>query len=131
MFVDLDGFKLINDTYGHDSGDSVLQWTAMRLTESTRGEDTVSRYGGDEFLILINEVREEANISVVAENILDKIKTPCDIRTQDRTISRSITATIGISVYPKDGASADTLIKNADRAMYIAKRDKCGYSFAV
>ena len=91
----------------------------------------MSRYGGDEFLILINEVREEANISVVAQNILNKLKSPCDIRTHDRTISRSIKASIGISVFPKDGATADSLIKNADRAMYVAKKDKSGYSFAV
>ncbi len=131
MFVDLDCFKIINDTYGHDAGDCILRATARRLTESTRGEDTVSRYGGDEFLILINEVRDEANISLVAQNILNKIQTPCDIRTHDRTISRSIKASMGITVFPNDGTSADTLIRNADRAMYVAKRNKSGYSFAA
>ena len=131
MFVDLDDFKGINDTYGHDAGDSILQSTARRLTEGTRGNDTVSRHGGDEFLILINEVRDEANISLVAQSILNKIQIPCDIRTHDRTVSRSIKASIGISVFPKDGTTADILIKNADKAMYIAKRDKSGYSFTV
>ena len=130
MFVDLDDFKVINDTYGHAAGDFVLQAIARRLTESTRGDDTVSRHGGDEFLILVNEVREEANISLVAQNILNKIQTPCDIRTQDRTISRSVKASIGISIFPKDGATADSLVKRADKAMYVAKRSKSGYSFA-
>ena len=131
MFVDLDDFKVINDTYGHSAGDCVLQSTARRLTESTRGDDTVSRYGGDEFLILINEVREKANISLVAQNILNKIQTPCDIRAHDRTISWSIKASIGIFVFPKDGSTADTLVKNADKAMYVAKWNQSGYSFAV
>jgi diguanylate cyclase (GGDEF)-like protein len=130
MFVDLDDFKSINDMYGHDAGDSLLQAIAGRLKENTRGEDTVSRHGGDEFLILINEVREETNISLIAEKVIMKIQAPCNIRTRDFTVVRSITASIGISVFPKDGSTADALVTSADRAMYIAKRNKSGYSFA-
>lgn len=130
MFVDLDDFKIINDTYGHDAGDSVLQTIAERLKENTRGEDTVSRHGGDEFIVLINEIREEKDILSVAENLIKKIQAPCDINTGDLTVSRSITASVGISTFPKDGATADILITTADRAMYVAKRNKSGYSIA-
>lgn len=130
MFVDLDDFKIINDTYGHDAGDMVLQTIAERLKENTRGEDTVSRLGGDEFILLINEVREEKDISLVAENLIKKIQAPCNINTGDLTFSRSIKASIGISIFPKDGATADILVTTADRAMYVAKRNKSGYSFA-
>ena len=130
MFVDLDQFKIVNDTYGHEAGDSVLRTIANRLKESTRGDDTVSRHGGDEFLILINEVREETNISAIAEKLMNKIKTPCNIRVQDLSIDRIITASIGISIFPKHGTTAETLVKSADNAMYVAKRSGTGYSFA-
>ncbi len=130
MFVDLDDFKIINDTYGHDAGDRILQTIAERLKENTRDEDTVSRHGGDEFIVLISEVREEKDISMVAENLIKKIQAPCNINTHDLTFSRSIMASIGISIFPKDGATADVLVMSADRAMYVAKRNKTGYSFA-
>jgi diguanylate cyclase (GGDEF)-like protein len=130
MFVDLDGFKSINDTYGHDAGDRVLQAIAERLSENTRGEDTVSRHGGDEFIVLISEVQDEKDISSLAESLIKKIQAPCNINTRDRTFSRSISASIGISIYPKDGATADILVTAADKAMYVAKRNKAGYSFA-
>ena len=130
MFVDLNDFKIINDTYGHDAGDRVLQTIGERLKENTRGEDTVSRLGGDEFIVLINEVREEKDILSVAENLIKKIQAPCDVNTSDLTFSRSIVASIGISIFPKDGATADILVTAADKAMYVAKRNKSGYSFA-
>jgi diguanylate cyclase (GGDEF)-like protein len=130
MFVDLDDFKIINDTYGHDAGDSVLRTIAVRLKESTRGDDTVGRYGGDEFLILINEILEETNISAIAEKIIRKIQTPCNIRIHDLSIDRIITASIGISIFPKHGTTAEALVKSADNAMYAAKRGGTSYSFA-
>jgi len=130
MFVDLDDFKIINDTYGHAAGDKVLQVIAERLKEGTRGDDTVSRYGGDEFVILINEVREETDISLVAEKILSLIQAPCDIRACDVTTTRIIQASMGIAVFPQHGATADSLISDADRAMYVAKRNNSKYSFA-
>jgi len=130
MFVDLDDFKIINDTYGHDAGDSVLRTIAERLKENIRGDDTVSRHGGDEFVILISEVREGTNISLIAEKIIKKIQAPCNISTRDLTFSRSIMASIGISIFPKDDATADTLVTSADTAMYEAKRNKSKYFFA-
>jgi diguanylate cyclase (GGDEF)-like protein len=130
MFFDVDDFKIVNDTYGHSTGDKVLQGIAARLKKITRGEDTVSRYGGDEFVILINEVREETNISLVAEKILAETQAPCDIRARGLPISVSIKASIGISIYPKDGSSAAALVDSADKAMYVAKENKSRYSFA-
>ena len=130
MFFDVDDFKIVNDTYGHFVGDKVLQGIAGRLKKNTRGEDTVSRYGGDEFVILINEVREETNISLIAEKILKETQAPCNIRARGLTISLSIKASIGISIYPKDGSTAGTLVESADKAMYVAKEKKTRYSFA-
>jgi len=108
MFVDLDGFKNINDSYGHDVGDGVLQTIAKRLMENARDDDTVSRYGGDEFLYLLMETRNEQDIAIIAENIVKAIQAPCNVSTHDLTIS----ASIGISIFPKDGTTADTLVKS-------------------
>ena len=124
MFLDLDDFKNINDSYGHDLGDSVLQTIARRLKGNIRGDDTISRYGGDEFLYLLMEVRNEQDIILIAEKIITAIQAPCDVSVGDLSISLSINASIGISIFPKDGTTADTLIKSADKAMYRAKRNK-------
>lgn len=126
IFGDLNGFKGINDTYGHDIGDSVLQTISQRLKENTRGDDTVSRHGGDEFLYLLMEVRNERDIILIAENILKVIQAPCVAGTHKFTIS----ASIGISLFPKDGITAESLVKSADKAMYHAKQTKSGYAFA-
>ena len=126
MFLDLNGFKDINDTYGHDIGDSVLQTISQRLKENTRDDDTVSRHGGDEFLYLLMEVRDERDIALIAQNILKVIQVPCDVGVRDLTIS----ASIGISIFPKHGTTADRLVKRADKAMYHAKQTKSGYAFA-
>ena len=131
MFVDLDDFKVINDTYGHEAGDGVLKVIAGRLVECTRGEDTVSRHGGDEFVILINEAPELAAVSLIAEKLITAIQMPCDILSSNITVSRIIQASIGIAIYPQHGADADSLISDADRAMYVAKRSKSGYCFAT
>ncbi len=130
MFVDLDDFKNINDSYGHDVGDSVLQTIATRLKENTRGEDTVSRHGGDEFLYLLMEVSDQQQISLIAKKIIQAIQAPCDIHVRDLNISLSINASIGISIFPKDGTTGETLLAVADKAMYTAKRNKSEYSFA-
>jgi diguanylate cyclase (GGDEF)-like protein len=130
MFVDLDDFKIINDSYGHDAGDGVLQTIARRLEKNTRGEDTVSRHGGDEFLFLLTEIRDEKTIAMIAEKIIQAIQAPCNVSVRDLNISPSIKASIGISIFPKDGTTADTLVKSADKAMYRAKQNKSGYSFA-
>lgn len=131
MFLDLNDFKIINDTHGHDAGDSVLKTIAERLKENTRRDDTVSRYGGDEFLYLLMETGNEHDIILIAEKLINAIQIPCDVKLRDGIVSLSISASIGISIYPKDGTTADTLIKNADEAMYQAKRLRSGYSFAA
>jgi diguanylate cyclase (GGDEF)-like protein len=128
--VDLDKFKSINDTYGHDAGDIVLQTTARRLKENTRGDDTVSRHGGDEFLYLLTEIHDEKDIAMIAEKIIKTIQMPCNVNVRDLKISPSIGACIGISIFPKNGTTAYTLVKCADEAMYRAKQNKTGYSFA-
>jgi diguanylate cyclase len=130
MFVDLDNFKSINDTYGHQAGDAVLQTVAMRLAQNTRNEDTVSRHGGDEFLYLLTPLHEQKDIAMIAAKILKAIQAPCDVRVGDVTVNLCLEASIGISVFPKDGASATALIQRADDAMYGAKKHRSGFAFA-
>jgi diguanylate cyclase (GGDEF)-like protein len=130
MFVDLDDFKVINDTHGHDVGDRVLQTIARRLKKTTRGEDTVSRLGGDEFPSVLTQVRDEASAAMIAEKVVQMVQAPCDIRSRDGKISVAVKASIGIALFPKDGMTVDALIKNADAAMYRAKQAKSGIVFA-
>lgn len=126
MFLDLDGFKQINDVHGHDAGDTVLKTVAERLKQSTREDDTVSRYGGDEFLYLLMEIRDVKDIIQIAEKILRAIQVPCQLDVGEIIIKTSI----GISVYPKNGNTVLALVNSADKAMYEAKRSKSGYAFA-
>jgi diguanylate cyclase (GGDEF)-like protein len=130
LFVDLDDFKSINDTYGHQAGDAVLQTIAMRLAHNARNDDTVSRYGGDEFLYLLTSLHEQKDIAMIAAKILKTIQAPCDVRVGDVIANLCLGASIGISVFPHDGDSAAALIKCADEAMYGAKGSKPGYAFA-
>ena len=118
LFVDLDDFKAINDTLGHDAGDEVLQLTARRLESVVRESDTVSRHGGDEFLVLLAEVLQTADARTIAAKMRAALSEPCLVRTQ----TLHLTASIGIALYPDDGADAATLIGLADAAMYRAKR---------
>jgi diguanylate cyclase (GGDEF)-like protein len=131
MFLDLDRFKSINDTHGHDVGDLVLTTVAQRLKDNTRGDDTVSRIGGDEFLYLVMEVRDRKTVSPIAEKIINAIKAPLQVRLRNLDLTLLIETSIGIAVYPKHGASVDTLVKSADLAMYRAKQSAAGYAFAV
>ena len=128
MFVDLDDFKSINDTYGHDVGDIVLKTIAERIKQASRDEDTVCRHGGDEFLYMLVEVRNESDITIIAEKIIAMVKVPCDIQLRDLNISLVIHPSLGIATFPADGTTADSLVANADKAMYEAKRNKSGYS---
>jgi diguanylate cyclase (GGDEF)-like protein len=130
MFVDLDKFKSINDTYGHQAGDAVLQIVATRLKANTRESDTVSRYGGDEFLCLLTHLPEQNDIAMIAAKLIAAIRAPCDVNVRDVIVNPCLGASIGISVYPRDGATASALIKSADDAMYGAKENKSGYAFA-
>ncbi len=130
MFIDLDDFKKINDNHGHAAGDSVLNVIASRLSESVRDDDTVSRQGGDEFLYLLTEVKSQQDLSTVAEKILASIQSPCSVTVDGRTINASVSASVGIAIFPKDGTTPDELIQSADKAMYRAKKSKSRYSFA-
>ncbi|NMM14556.1 MAG: GGDEF domain-containing protein [Rhodoferax sp.] len=126
MFMDLDKFKTINDSYGHDAGDAVLLTIAKRLKETTRTDDTVSRHGGDEFLYLLMEINGDQDAAIIAKKIIKAVQVPCDVSVGELTVSTSI----GISIFPRDGTTVDALIKSADAAMYRAKQSKSGYSFA-
>jgi diguanylate cyclase (GGDEF)-like protein/PAS domain S-box-containing protein len=117
IFLDLDRFKYINDSLGHETGDKLLRSVSKRLLASVRGSDTVSRQGGDEFVILLSEISHPEDAAKSAKKILTSLSAPHSIVGQDLHIDGSI----GISVYPEDGEDAETLIKNADTAMYHAK----------
>jgi diguanylate cyclase (GGDEF)-like protein len=130
MFVDLNEFKAINDVHGHQAGDAVLKSIASRLTHTTRHEDTVSRYGGDEFLCLLTPLHEQKHIAMIAAKILAAIHAPCEVFGRDGPVQLQVGSSIGISVFPKDGASCAELIRRADEAMYVAKESKSGFAFA-
>lgn len=130
MFVDLDGFKNINDTHGHQAGDAVLHAVATRLAHNARTDDTVSRYGGDEFLCLLTPLHAQKDISMIAAKILEAIRAPCEVRVGDALLTLNLEASIGISVFPHNGDTAAALIKRADEAMYGAKEKKSGFAFA-
>jgi diguanylate cyclase len=130
MFVDLDNFKSINDTHGHQAGDAVLQTVATRLAHNARTEDTVSRYGGDEFLYLLAPLHEQKDIAMIAAKILKAIQAPCEVQVRDVIVNLCLEASIGISVFPQNGGTAAALIKRADEAMYGAKESKSGFAFA-
>ncbi len=122
MFLDLDGFKQINDTHGHDIGDRVLQEVANRLSDSVRGGDSVGRRGGDEFLVLMLEVRDDASAITLATKLSAGIAQPIPVDGIRLTVGTSI----GIAVYPDDAKSAADLLKCADVAMYAAKNGRLG-----
>jgi diguanylate cyclase len=117
LFIDIDKFKSINDTCGHDTGDRVLIMVADRLQSSVREEDTVSRWAGDEYVCLLLEVKQEADVTRLAENMVKRISEPYEFNGSVHSIS----ASIGIAIYPADGETAGMLFKNADTAMYKAK----------
>jgi len=125
LLLDLDRFKLINDSLGHPVGDALLCAVAKRLQGAVREADTVARLGGDEFVVLLAEVAEDADVGLVAHKILVELALPH--RIDDREIT--VTASVGISLYPKDSADPTILIRNADVAMYRAKREG-GNSFS-
>ncbi len=126
MFIDLDGFKLVNDTLGHDVGDLLLQETAERLKKCVRNTDTVSRLGGDEFTVLMPNLHDPRDAPLVANRILEAVSTPFHLKGSDSFVS----ASIGITVYPEDAEAAGDLLRNADSAMYQAKeKGKANFQF--
>ena len=117
LFLDIDRFKQINDSLGHTVGDRLLKIVSTRIRSAIREEDTVARFGGDEFTVLIHIIGKIEDAGKIAQKILDALKTPITIDERDFVV----TSSIGISVYPLDGADGETLIRNADTAMYRAK----------
>ncbi|NUT84265.1 EAL domain-containing protein [Pseudomonas brassicacearum] len=120
LFLDLDRFKQVNDTLGHDAGDQLLEEVALRLRGCLRTSDTVARLGGDEFVILLPELSDDKDVAATAQKILGAIARPFNLQGQEFRV----TASVGISVFPQDGLDEQTLKKNADIAMYQAKQ--CG-----
>ncbi len=117
MFIDLDNFKMINDTLGHDYGDLLLQEVAKRLTSILREEDLVARLGGDEFTVILDDIKDTAYPSIVAQKLIDTLSQPVKLRDEMGYIG----ASVGIAVFPDDADNREDLIKNADMAMYSAK----------
>ena len=127
MFIDLDGFKQINDRYGHDAGDRFLVEVARRIRGNIRASDMVARLGGDEFFVLLDDVRDARTVEPVAQKLLDGLLQSYEL---EGAGSVRVSASIGVSVFPEDAADAAALIKNSDKAMYAAKEaGKSGYRF--
>jgi len=118
MFLDLDGFKQINDTLGHDAGDTLLRMVANRLVAAVREEDTVARMGGDEFVIGLWGLSHADNVATLVSKVILAVSQPYRIQGHDVRI----TASVGVSIYPLHGEAVETLMKSADLALYEAKR---------
>lgn len=117
LFLDLDHFKEINDTYGHSVGDQLLKDVADKISGCVRATDSVSRHGGDEFVVLLNEIEKREDASFIAEKLLANFATPHMVDGHEI----QLTLSIGISVYPENGIDADSLMRNSDTAMYTIK----------
>jgi diguanylate cyclase (GGDEF)-like protein/PAS domain S-box-containing protein len=130
MFLDLDQFKLVNDTLGHTVGDRLLQVIGTRLVTCVRAEDTVARMGGDEFTILLADLHDRRGATAVAQKVLEAVRHPVVVDEHELYVTTSV----GIAIFPDDGDDAESLLKNADRAMYKAKelgRDNLQYATAA
>jgi diguanylate cyclase (GGDEF)-like protein len=132
LYIDLDGFKPVNDVFGHDRGDFLLQQVASRLVESVRTEDTVCRLGGDEFVILLPFLANSEEPVLIAQRIHTALEPVFAILPSAQKISNppKLSACIGISIFPDHGADTETLLRHADQAMYQAKAEGPG-SFSV
>ena len=119
LFIDLDGFKAVNDVLGHEAGDRLLQQMATRFRDAIRASDVVVRLGGDEFVVLAQELSDRDGVSAIAQKLLGAAALPVQMAGGECQVS----ASIGIAVFPDDGDSEDLLVKRADHAMYAAKRE--------
>lgn len=126
MYLDLDGFKRINDTHGHDTGDKLLRIVAARMLRTVRAEDVVSRLGGDEFACLLVGVPDRSHLSQLACKVFEAVSAPLTIG----PLTLSVRPSIGIATFPGDGDTVEALLKVADAAMYRAKRQRTGYAFS-
>jgi diguanylate cyclase (GGDEF)-like protein len=117
MYLDLDGFKAVNDTLGHLAGDELLRAAALRMKSALKPSDSIARHGGDEFVLIIEQIACESDAAHVAQRMLDVLKNPFELGHGRSTVA----ASIGISLYPNDGEHPETLLGHADEAMYRAK----------
>ena len=124
MYIDLDGFKSINDDYGHAVGDELLKVIGARLTAAVRAQDSISRHGGDEFLGLLLDVQNEQQATSIARKLIDAVSAPCQLGPRVLCVRPSI----GIALYPRDGITVEALLESADRAMFWAKRHRLGHA---
>jgi diguanylate cyclase (GGDEF)-like protein len=124
LFLDIDDFKSINDSYGHDVGDALLRIVAARLTRSLRADDLVGRMGGDEFACVVTAGQDREALGGLAGKLIDAVSAPMTIGPIELTVRPSI----GIAACPADGATVELLLRRADMAMYRAKRLRCGHS---
>ena len=120
MFIDLNGFKQVNDNFGHDAGDAIIRICAERLGACLRRSDSVARMGGDEFTLLLQKIAINTDVAHIAEKVINAIEQPADINGHEVVVGCSI----GIAIYPQAGRDADTLLKHADMAMYKAKQEE-------
>ena len=120
LFLDLDDFKAVNDSFGHGSGDRLLVELAARVRSSVRAGDTVARFGGDEFIVLLDSVTGPEDAARVAAKVLDAVRAPFRLEGHEVAIA----ASVGVSVYPRDGTSPDELVRSADAAMYRDKHER-------
>ena len=118
LYIDLDGFKSINDRYGHDAGDQVLKQVAVRLSSSLRDSDTVARIGGDEFTIILETIKKPEEALLIAQHLREAI----ELKFEFLANRMEVTVSIGISLFPTHGMDSTTLLKTADQAMYEAKK---------
>ena len=120
IYIDLDGFKAVNDCHGHEVGDALLKATAERLRHAMRSSDLLSRHGGDEFICLLRDVNSEEQVLNIARILKDAVSSPYQLG----TLAVQVTVTIGVALYPRDGATIDALLDRADQRMLSAKRRK-------
>ncbi|MBE8716051.1 two-component system response regulator [Cellvibrio polysaccharolyticus] len=120
LFIDLNGFKQVNDTFGHDAGDALIRICAERLHDTIRKSDTVARMGGDEFTLLLQNINHTSDVAHIAQKVIEVLSAPAHINGYDVVVGCSI----GVAIYPGAGQNADTLLKNADIAMYKAKQEE-------
>lgn len=127
VYLDLDGFKPINDEHGHQTGDELLKIVAVRLAQALRVDDKVGRIGGDEFACLLSDVPSRGRLDHLVRKLFEVVAAPLTIGTRSITVAPSL----GIARFPVDGATADELLEKADAAMFEAKRRKSGYAFYI
>jgi diguanylate cyclase (GGDEF)-like protein len=118
LFVDIDGFKPINDQWGHDVGDLLLQSLKRKLTQTVRETDVVARLGGDEFVVLLTDIPDRERVAALAAKLIEVLSQPCELREHTMAVG----ASVGIALYPRDASDVDELLAKADQAMYSAKR---------